>query len=227
MDIARERLLDGIEQAGEDLAHLALALGNTYAPVGHERAVAVEVQEWWQRHGVDSRLVEMVDDRANVVARVAGSGRGRTLIFNAHLDTEASGPDFDRLMNVPDPNLIGAWREGDRLFGHTVLNDRGCMAAFMIAGRALASAGIDLAGDVVFTSVAGETGQAPVDEYQGLAYEGKGFGTSFLVDHGLYGDFAVVAETTSFTSCWYNLGAAYLKLLHPGSEHVHAATRAR
>jgi acetylornithine deacetylase/succinyl-diaminopimelate desuccinylase-like protein len=120
-------------------------------------------------------------------------------------------------MDVADPNLTGAWREGERLFGHTILNDRGCMAVFMIAGRALAEHAGPLGGRVLFTSVAGETGQAPVDEYQGLRYEGKGFGSSYLVQHGVVGDYALVAETTNFASCWYNCGAAYYKVTLRGS----------
>lgn len=207
-----DAILKGIDESREDLAGLALDLGNTFGPVGQERPTAERVDTWWRGAGVSSRLVDLVGGRANVVARLPGAGGGKTLIFNAHLDTEASGPDYDNLMQVPDPNKVGAWREGDRLFGHTVLNDRGCMAAFMIAGRALAQSGVTLAGDVVFTSVAGETGQAPVDEYQGLAYEGKGFGSSYLVEHGLTGDYAVVAETTDFAPCWFNCGAAYYKV---------------
>jgi acetylornithine deacetylase/succinyl-diaminopimelate desuccinylase-like protein len=215
-----EKVLDAIEQQREELAELALTLGNTYGPVGAERATAEVVDRWWGDQGISSRLVEIVDDRADVVAEVGGDGAegdGKTLIFNAHLDTEASGPDYDRLMQVPDLNRLGAWREGDQLFGHTVLNDRGCMAAFMIAGRALAEHAGPLSGRVVFTSVAGETGQAPVDEYQGLRYEGKGFGTSYLVEHGLVGDYALVAETTNFASCWFNCGAAYYKVTLRGS----------
>jgi acetylornithine deacetylase/succinyl-diaminopimelate desuccinylase-like protein len=210
-----DAVLGAIESAREELAELALTLGNTYGPVGAERATAEVVDGWWRAQGIRSRLVEMVEQRANVVAEIGGNSEspaGQTLIFNAHLDTEASGPDYERLMDVPDPNLTGAWREGDRLFGHTILNDRGCMAVFMIAGRALAEHGGPLGGRILFTSVAGETGQAPVDEYEGLRYEGKGFGSSFLVQHGVVGDYALVAETTDFASCWYNCGAAYYKV---------------
>jgi acetylornithine deacetylase/succinyl-diaminopimelate desuccinylase-like protein len=215
-----DEVLEAIDAAREELAELALTLGNTYGPVGAERATAEVVDGWWRGQGIRSRLVEIVDARANVVAEIGGAGHdasGRSLIFNAHLDTEASGPDYDRLMAVADPNVTGAWREGDRLFGHTVLNDRGCMAVFMIAGRALSRHAGPLPGRVVFTSVAGETGQAPVDEYQGLRYEGKGFGTSYLVEHGVVGDYALVAETTDFASCWYNCGAAYYKVTLRGS----------
>jgi acetylornithine deacetylase/succinyl-diaminopimelate desuccinylase-like protein len=90
------------------------------------------------------------------------------------------------------------------------------MSLFMIAARALRDAGVPLRGDVVLTSVAGETGAAPVDEYQGVEYEGKGFGSDFLVRHGVRGDYALVAETTDFGLCWFNCGAAYYKITLSG-----------
>lgn len=211
-----DRVLDRIDESREDIADLALRLGNTYSPWGSERLLAEEVLAWYREHGVPAELQPITDRRANVVARLRGSGGGRSVLFNAHLDTEASGPEYDRLMAVPDPNRVGGRREGDRLFGHTILNDRGPMSLFMIAGRALLEAGAPLRGDVVLTSVAGETGAAPVDEYQGVAYEGKGFGSSFLVRHGVRGDYAVVAETTDFGLCWFNCGAAYYKITLEG-----------
>jgi acetylornithine deacetylase/succinyl-diaminopimelate desuccinylase-like protein len=146
------------------------------------------------------------------VGRVPGDGTGKSLIFNAHLDTEASGPDYENLMNTADPNLVGARRDGDHLIGHTVQNDRGCMAVQMIAGRAIQQAGIPLQGDLLLKSAAGETGASPVDEYQGMRYESKGVGTSWLVDHGYRADFAVIAETTDFSASWVQCGATYFKV---------------
>ena len=211
-----EDVLARVEDSREDLAELALRLGNTYAPWGSERILAEEVVDWYRANDLDAELMGITPARANAVARLRGSGGGRTLVFNAHLDTEASGEEYDRLMAVPDPNLVGGRREGDRLFGHTILNDRGPMSLFMIAARALRDAGAPLRGDVVLTSVAGETGAAPVDEYQGVDYEGKGFGSDFLVRHGVRGDFALVAETTDFGLCWFNCGAAYYKITLSG-----------
>jgi acetylornithine deacetylase/succinyl-diaminopimelate desuccinylase-like protein len=212
MTTIAEDVLGRIDAAREDLAELALRLGNTFSPWGSERLLAEEVLAWYREQGLPAELMPITEQRANVVARLRGTGGGRTLVFNAHLDTEASGPDYDHLMAVPDPNRVGGRREGDRLFGHTILNDRGPMSLFMIAGRALRDAGVPLRGDVVLTSVAGETGAAPVDEFTGVAYEGKGFGSSYLVRHGVRGDYALVAETTDFGMCWFNCGAAYYKI---------------
>lgn len=205
-------ILDYIESSKEDLADLMLRLGNTYGPFGHEAATAGEVHAWYGENGMESDYVEIIEDRACVVGKIVGDGTGSSLIYNAHLDTEASGVDFETLMDAPDPNIVGASREGDRIYGHTVQNDRGCMAMQMIAGRAIAESGVALKGDLLLKSAAGETGASPVDEYQGLRYEGKGFGTSYLVDHGYRADYAVIAETTDFAASWIQCGAAYYKI---------------
>lgn len=210
-DVAR--VMKAIDAEREEIADLVLTLANTYAPVGRERAAAEAVKAWYDGNGIDARLMEIVDGRANVVARLRGSGDGRSLLFNAHLDTEASGPDYDALMGgIADPNVVGGSRQGDRIFGHTALNDRHAHALFMIAARAIKRVGVPLRGDLILTSVAGETGQSPVDEYEGVAYEGKGFGSSYLVDHGVRADYALVSETTDFALCWHHCGANYYKV---------------
>jgi acetylornithine deacetylase/succinyl-diaminopimelate desuccinylase-like protein len=205
-------LLQALEGQREELADLVLHLANTYGPVGQEEATANAVHQWYVANGISSEVVKMVENRANVVARLKGTGQGRSLIFNAHLDTEASGPDFDNLMQVPDANKVGGRREGDRFFGHTALNDRHAHALFMFAARAIKQSGIPLSGDLILTSVAGETGQSPVDEYKGLQYEGKGFGSTYLVEHGVRADFAIVSETSNFALNWHNCGANYYKV---------------
>ncbi|NND04254.1 MAG: M20/M25/M40 family metallo-hydrolase [Acidimicrobiia bacterium] len=206
------KILDRIEASKEDMAELMLRLGNTYGPFGQEAATAAEVHDWYGANGMQSDYVEIIEGRACTVGRIAGDGTGKSLIYNAHLDTEASGKDFDTLMDAPDPNIVGARREGDHIFGHTVQNDRGCMAMQMIAGRAIVESGVQLKGDLLLKSAAGETGATPVDEFKGLRYEGKGFGTSYLVEHGYRADYAVIAETTDFAASWIQCGAAYYKI---------------
>ena len=209
----RDQVFGLIDADRELLAETCLELGNTYGPCGHEQPVADAVSAWYERHGIAARQQRILSDRSNVVAVLPGSRPdGTSLIFNAHLDTEISGPDHDNLMESSDPNLVGAWREGDRIFGHTVLNDRGCMSVFMVMAKAFSDAGARLGGDVILTSVVGETGMAPVDEYQGLGYEGKGFGSRHLVDHGVRADHALVAETTAWSKSWIECGAVYLKI---------------
>lgn len=205
-----------IDASKEDLAELALDLGNTYGPLGNEEPTARRVHEWYRDHGMEADFVPMIEGRASVVGKVRGNGTGRSIIFNAHLDTEASGPEYDRLMNAPDPNRVGARREGDHIIGHTVQNDRGCMSVQMVAGRAISQSGAPLKGDILLKSAAGETGAAPVDEYQGMNYESKGLGTTWLLDRGYTADYAVIAETTDFSASWVQCGATYFKVTLSG-----------
>lgn len=200
----------------EELAALALKMANTFSPMGHEQPLAEMVCDWLKQNGFRAYLQPILADRSNVVAVLPGKGGGKSLIFNSHLDTEISGPEYDWGMKAPDINRVGAWREGSRLFGHTVLNDRGLMATTMIALKALRESGAALGGDVIFTGVAGETGASPVDEYQGLTYEGKGLGSRHLVSHGVRADYALVAETTDFGISWLACGACYFKIGVPG-----------
>ena len=99
------------------------------------------------------------------------------------------------------------------------------MSVFMVMGKALRDAGAPLAGDVVLTSVAGETGMAPVDEYEGLSYDGKGFGSKYLVDHGVRATTPLVAETTLWSMSWVECARSTSRS-RPRAQHVHASPAA-
>src|SRR3989338_3899115 len=102
--------------------------------------------------------------------------------------------------------------EGRRIFGKTVQNDRGPMAAFMIAAKAIKNSGAAVRGDIILTMVGGEMGRGQVDEFRGPRYIGKGYGSRHAVAHGISGDFALVAESTDFGVTWIEAGAAYFKV---------------
>src|SRR5256712_7677207 len=142
----------------EELAVLALRLANTFSPAGHEQPLAEVVHGWFEQNGIPVRLQPILPDRANVVAALRGTGGGASLLFNSHLDTEASGPEYDSGMAQAAINTTGAHDQGDKLLGHTVLNDRGLMATTMITLKALRDSGIRLRGDVIFTAVGGGGG---------------------------------------------------------------------
>src|SRR2546427_6904257 len=182
----------------EELSGLALQLANTFNPAGHEQPLAEVVHGWFEQNGIPVRLQPILPDRANVVAALRGPGGGASLIFNSHLDTEVSGPEYDWGMAQPDINKTGAHREGNKLLGHTVLNDRGLMATTMITLKALRDSGIRLRGDVTFTAVTGENTSAPVDENQGANYQRKGPGTRFLGFYRAGAALSLSEETNPF-----------------------------
>jgi acetylornithine deacetylase/succinyl-diaminopimelate desuccinylase-like protein len=102
--------------------------------------------------------------------------------------------------------------EGDLLIGNPVVNDKGPMAAFMIAARAIAAAGVPLEASVHLTMVAGEIGQEPVDEFQGKRYLSKEVGARYLLNHSPRAGFCVCAEATAFRKGWVEAGKAFYKI---------------
>jgi len=197
----------------KELVELAVAMGNIYSPTGFEKPMAQFVFDWLNGNGFVPAMQEVVPERYNVVATLKGSGHGKSLLFNSHMDSDLGGPGEELTFAEPDlPQNKTAWVEGDKIFGKPVLNDRGPMAATMIAAKAIKASGIRLAGDLVLTMVVGEIGNAPVDEFQGPGYLGKGLGSRHLVNHGVIADYALVAETTDFGIAWAEAGVAYIKI---------------
>jgi acetylornithine deacetylase/succinyl-diaminopimelate desuccinylase-like protein len=106
-----------------------------------ERELALFVAEWCERHGLEVDVVG--DDRPSVIATRPGSGGGRSLLLNAHLDTVGVAG-----MEAPHTARV----ENGRLYGRGAYDMKGALAAILVA-----AAGIrDLRGDVIVTAVADE-----------------------------------------------------------------------
>ena len=102
--------------------------------------------------------------------------------------------------------------EGDEIFGDGVVNDKGPMAAFLVAGKAILQAGFPLKGDLIVSAVAGEISREPIEEWQGPAYLSKDLGARFMVTHGAVADYALVAEGTGFGIVGIEPGKAHFKV---------------
>ena len=110
-----------------------------------ETAVARFVAEWCERAGLDTSLEEAAPGRPNVIAVARGTGAGRSLMLNAHMDTVGTA-------GMTDPFTPRV--EGGRLYGRGAYDMKGSLAACMLAtAEALR---LSLSGDVVLTAVADE-----------------------------------------------------------------------
>ncbi len=101
-----------------------------------EAEIGAFVAEWMRSKGLEVKLQETgAPGRENVVAVARGSGGGRSLLLNAHMDTVGvSG------MSSPFQPVT---RDG-KLFGRGAMDTKGALAAFMSAAaeaRALKTAG--------------------------------------------------------------------------------------
>jgi acetylornithine deacetylase len=132
-----------------------------------EREAAHTLAEWCDAHGLDVELVGS-DERPSVIARRRGSGKGRSVLLNGHLDTVGVAG-----MQAPfEPRL-----EGGRLYGRGSYDMKGAVAALCVAAAELE----DLRGDVIVTAVADE--------------ELGSIGTETVLQH-VHADAAIVAEPT-------------------------------
>ena len=132
-----------------------------------EREAAHAVAEWCEAHGLEVELVGP-GDRPSVIARRRGSGGGRSLLLNGHLDTVGvAGVD------APFETRI----ESGRLHGRGSYDMKGAIAALCVA----AAEATGLRGDVVVTAVADE--------------ELASIGTEEILRH-VTADAALVAEPT-------------------------------
>ena len=145
-----QSLRPGVERIDRRRGHrLALALGNIYSPTGSE--------------GPAGRVRPGVAGRERLRAPpVSGAHRGsierrrldprqrrrlQPRPSTPHLDTTLRP---DAVLSARDPLdrlYHSAWIEGDEIYGDGVVNDKGPMAAFLVAAKAIRESGYPLRGD--------------------------------------------------------------------------------
>lgn len=219
-DEMRKKVCDAIDE--KELTQLILDMCNIKSPYLFEKEAGEFVYSWMEKEGFDPRKVGF-ENRFNVVGTLKGDGTGKNILFSSHLDT--GGPrdrDDDLWMcakdNINNPYWHEASLKDGKFFGQGVDNDKGPMACFMIAAKALKKAGVKLKGDVILTACPGEMGQEPVSEYQGEEYISKDVGAEYMMIHGgIMADFGVSAEGTDFGVSWIEAGKAFFKITVHGS----------
>ena len=123
---------------------------NTVNPPGNETVAAELLRDYLESNGVRCELYARVPERANLVARIPGSGDGPRLLLLSHTDTVLADP---REWQV-DP-WSAELRDG-HVWGRGALDMKGQVAASAVAMASLAREGFQPAGDVIFAACADE-----------------------------------------------------------------------
>jgi acetylornithine deacetylase len=110
-----------------------------------EEEIARFVAGWLETAGLEVEVEEVAPGRVNAVGIARGSGGGRTLLLNAHLDTVGVAG-----MERPFEPAV----EDGRLHGRGSYDMKAGLAAIMLAGAEAVRAG--LRGDVIVTAVCDE-----------------------------------------------------------------------
>ncbi|UCE31762.1 MAG: M20/M25/M40 family metallo-hydrolase [Burkholderiales bacterium] len=158
----------------------------SYSGTEGETQLARFMVERMRELGLEADLQPVEGDRCNAIGRLRGTGGGRSLLFNGHLDTNPATDDWS-----VDP---WAGHLDDRfVYGIGVSNMKAGDAAFYSAVRTLVDAGVRLGGDVILTYVVGEL--------QG------GVGTVRAIEGGIRADCFINAEPTDVNGLTLHAGA--------------------
>ncbi len=136
-----------------------------------EEEIAAFVADWCRDQALDVRIID-ADGRPNVVAIAKGTGGGRSIILNGHLDTVG----VDGMVDPFQPRV-----EDGRMYGRGTIDMKASIAAMMATLARVRRN--PLRGDVVMTAVADE--------------EAYSVGTSAVLDSGVTADAAIVTEPTN------------------------------
>lgn len=146
----------------------------SYSETPGERVLAEHMVRLMQDLGFDEAYLMPVEgERVNAIGIWRGTGGGRSLLFNGHLDTNPATEGW-----TVDP--WGGLIDKDFIYGIGVSNMKAGDAAYFCAVRTLIKQGIRLRGDVILTFVVGEL--------QG------GVGTYAAVKAGLRADYFINSE---------------------------------
>jgi acetylornithine deacetylase len=178
--------MEELEQLLSDLVSINSVNPDLVSGAPGETEIAHYIALWLERAGLDVQVIESVSGRPNVAGIAHGTGGGRTLLLNGHMDTVGSGG----MLNPYEPVI----KEG-RLYGRGAYDMKGGLAACMSA--VAESRKHHLRGDVVFTAV--------IDE------EFASLGTQDLAKR-FHADGAIVAEFTELQLILAHRGFVWLEV---------------
>lgn len=147
----------------------------SYSETPGERVLAERMVEIMSDMGLEAFLQPVPGNRVNAIGIWRGTGGGKSLLFNGHLDTNPVSEGW-----TVDP--WGGLVDEDFIYGIGVSNMKAGVAASLCAVRTLIKRGARLKGDVILTYVVGEL--------QG------GVGTLAAVQQGTKADYFVNSEPT-------------------------------
>src|SRR5262249_1414735 len=123
---------------------------DTTTPPGNETAAAELLRGYLEPFGVECEFYARVPERANLVARIRGTGDGPTLLLLGHTDVVLADPGEWTV-----PPFSGEVRDGE-VWGRGALDMKGQVAASAVALASLAREGFEPAGDAIFVAAADE-----------------------------------------------------------------------
>ena len=141
----------------EILGHFTSLLRmNTSNPPGNETEAAKYLQGVLEREGIETKLLALEPNRANLVARLKGNGSKRPLLVMGH--TDVVGAQKERWSVDP----FAAVRQNGYIYGRGAVDDKDNATAGVMLLLLLKRLKVPLDRDVIFLAEAGEEGTTRV-----------------------------------------------------------------
>jgi acetylornithine deacetylase len=157
-----------------------------------EREIAAYMTHAMRQLGMDVAQHEPAPDRISTVGRLHGSGGGKSLMLNGHIDTVG-------VEHMPNP-FSADIRDG-KLYGRGAYDMKGSVAAMLAAVKTLRDASVILKGDLLLAAVADE-------EYASL-------GTADIANR-YKPDAAIITEPTELQLAIAHKGFVWLEVVVTG-----------
>ena len=187
---------------------------------GSEQAMAELMISLYAELGLRSQWQQVEDGRANALGILEGSGGGKSLMLNGHMDTSYSGREpWLRHVRGFQPQ---AFVQDGRVYGLGISNMKGALACYVEAVRALRDAEVRLSGDVMIAAVCGEIEKTQQGDAVGAQYRGYAAGTRHLVTHGGVADMCLLGEPTEGKVVLGHFGSLWLRIRVHG-DFIHTA----
>ena len=213
-DIDPQIVSQAVERIDRDrLIDLVVQLVNIPSPTGFEGDMARAFHEVLLAAGFRATLQPIGDERYNAIGIWEGTGSGKTLMFNGHLDTSFGPEQAHRGLGYRCEATVV---DDEWIYGMGTFNMKSALATYTVACEAIRAAGIKIGGDVVIAGVAGEIERAPVDDFNGRQYQGYGPGTKYAITHGAIADYCILGEPTNMMLIPRHCGTTWVKITVPG-----------
>lgn len=165
---------------------------------GHEGALAAQLAAEMEAAGFsDVMLIEPVAGRPSAVGRIRGTGGGRSLILNGHIDIYELSADWTR-----DPFAPAI--ENGRIYGAGVADEKAGTAGLLAAARLFLDPARRPKGDIIFMAVSAH-------------FEG-GLGTRAVLGSGIHAVAGLTCEPSEMRLANAHRGAAYLTIVTRGRQ---------
>ena len=212
-----EKILAEIRE--DEIVAMCCDVINIPSPTGDEFEMACYMKRTLAELDPGVSWQEVEEGRANVVARWRGSGGGKSLMFNAHMDTSNTGREAFLTGIGYKPTAVV--RNGF-IYGLGIYNMKGALVCYTHALKALVRSGLRLKGDVIIAAVVGEIEKSQWEEFRGKHYRGYGLGSHYLVNHGVLPDMCILGEPTDMRIVLEHFGSLWVRISCTGM-YVHTA----